>query len=90
MTAPIVVTEGDYSFDILPTDFVKCVALEVGFPQSHGQLVKPGEEFNMKGSEFAHGKPTWLKIIGVYGAKIKEEIVPDESNVKAPVKTKKG
>ena len=85
------ITEGEGTYDIEPTDFVKVEVLEDGF-YSHGEigeLYKKGKVTNFSGAIFANGKPSWVKILGVFGGKVKEEVVIDEKSKKAPTKTKK-
>lgn len=80
------ILEGDKIHEIEPTDFVKIIALEDGFPQELGEIVHKGKEATLPGTVFAGGKPSWVKILGVFGGKVKEEIVLDEGKKKAPKK----
>ncbi len=86
-----VIEQDDEIYEIEPTDFVKIVALEDGFYQHGeiGEIVKAGKEFTFAGAIFANGKPSWVKILGVYGGKKEEVVVVDEKAKKAPTKNKK-
>ncbi len=80
------ITEGSEQYDIEPSDFVKIRALEDGFPQQHGEIVRKGKEADIPGSVFANGKPSWFVILGVFGAKKVETVEIDTSKKKAPKK----
>jgi hypothetical protein len=82
------IEQDDEIYEIEPNDFVKIVALEDGFPQDFGEIVKKGREVNLPGSVFAGGLPSWVRILGVFGGKVKEEVVIDEKAKKAPTKQK--
>jgi len=78
------IAEGDEIYDIEATDFVKIRALEDGFPQDLGEIVRKDKEATLPGTIFANGKPSWVQILGVFGGKVEEKVVLDASKKKAP------
>ncbi len=78
------ITEGSEVYEIEPTDFVECVAIQQGFVQEHGELIEAGKRINLPGTAFSNGKISWLQIINVFGGKKVETVEIDTTKKKAP------